>query len=179
MKGIVFTEFLDHVEEAMGPEMVEDMLDGCDLASGGIYTSIGTYPCSEMGQLLGKLSELSGIDPATLLNGFGGRLAQTFRSAYPDHFVVPGYFDFVDSIDSRIHVDVIKLYPDAELPRFVTAARDETSMEIDYMSSRGLEDLAHGLLVGTAEIFGQQLSIEKTDRIENGQKIVRFRLSLQ
>jgi len=177
MKGIVFTEFLDHVEEAMGPAMVEDLIDGCDLESGGVYTSVGTYPCAEMGKLLAKLSELSGIDPVTLLHGFGGRLAQTFHSAYPDHFDVACYFDFVDSIDQRIHVDVLKLYPDAELPRFVTVRRDDNCMEIDYKSSRGLEQLAYGLFVGTANIFGQTVSIESFSRVENGEKIVRFRLS--
>lgn len=85
-KGIVFTEFLDHMEEALGPAMVESIIESCDLAPGGIYTSVGTYPCEEMGQLIGALAKLSGRDLGSILYEFGGRLAQAFNQAYPEHF---------------------------------------------------------------------------------------------
>ena len=56
MKGIVFTEFLDLVEEKFGLEMVDDIINSSDLLSGGAYTSIGTYDFAEMHQLITHLS---------------------------------------------------------------------------------------------------------------------------
>jgi|TARA_B110000908_G_scaffold27527_1_gene32300 hypothetical protein len=48
MKGIIFTEFLDLVEEKFGLGMVDKIIYQSNLASEGIYTSIGTYNFSEM-----------------------------------------------------------------------------------------------------------------------------------
>lgn len=176
MKGIVFTEFLEHVEGAFGSMMVEQIVDACDLESGGAYTSVGTYPCEEMGQLVGALARFSGTDPSELLHGFGGRLASTFHGAYPQYFDVPGYFDFVESVDSHIHVEVLKLYPDAELPRFVSVSRDENCLVIDYISSRGLEDLAAGLLYASAAVFNEKVSVTSDTWGEGADRTVRFTL---
>jgi len=46
MKGVIFTEFLDFVELEMGGEMVDAIIDDCDLPSGGAYTSVSIYPFS-------------------------------------------------------------------------------------------------------------------------------------
>jgi len=43
MKGIVFAEFLDLVEDKFSIEMAERIIDECDLPSKGAYTTIGTY----------------------------------------------------------------------------------------------------------------------------------------
>ena len=43
MKGIVFTEFLEMVEEKYGLEMVDDIIENANLQSHGAYTSVGTY----------------------------------------------------------------------------------------------------------------------------------------
>lgn len=34
MRGIVFTEFLDFVDQVAGPEMTDKMISSCDLPSG-------------------------------------------------------------------------------------------------------------------------------------------------
>ena len=176
MKGIVFTEFLEHVEESLGPVVAEQSVESRDLESGGAYTSVGTYPCEEMGQLIGALAKHSNKDPVSILNEFGGRLARTFHSAYPQYFDVPSYFDFVESVDSHIHVEVLKLYPDAELPRFENVSRDETKLVVDYISSRGLEDLAYGLLHGCASTFGEKVTISTDIKDDDAERKVRFTL---
>jgi hypothetical protein len=177
MKGIVFTEFLDHVEEALGPAMVENVVEASDLASGGVYTSVGTYPCEEMGKLIASLAKLTGRDPVSILNEFGGRLAQTFHKAYPEHFKVPSFFDFVESVDSHIHVEVTKLYPDAELPRFHTVSRQHDQLVVDYVSSRGLADLAFGLFQGCSAIFDEPVLITTAAQDDESANSVRFKLA--
>jgi hypothetical protein len=48
MKGIIFTEFLELVENKYGLEMVDTLIQHSKLQSKGVYTSIGTYQFSEM-----------------------------------------------------------------------------------------------------------------------------------
>jgi hypothetical protein len=67
MKGIVFTEFLDLVEDKFGLEMVDKIINQSTLESKGIYTSIGTYSFSEMLQLLNHLSKNTNISIDNLL----------------------------------------------------------------------------------------------------------------
>jgi hypothetical protein len=43
MKGIVFTEFLEMVEQEFGYNMVDEMIENTDLDSKGVYTSIVIY----------------------------------------------------------------------------------------------------------------------------------------
>ena len=174
MKGIVFTEFLDHIEDNFGAVMAQRVIDACDLKSGGAYTSVGTYPCEEMGQLLGALARFTNLHPQHLLQGFGARLAETFHSAYPQYFDTPSYFDFVESVDSHIHVEVLKLYPDAELPKFESITRSDDQLVVDYKSSRGLEDLAYGLLSASAAVFGETIAVSSETRGEGEDKVVRF-----
>ena len=55
MLGIVFSEFTEMVEEVFSAEMVEKILDDCDLESGGAYTSVGSYSHTEIISLVGAL----------------------------------------------------------------------------------------------------------------------------
>lgn len=67
MKGIVFTEFLDLVEDKFGMETVEQIISDSELESNGIYTSVGTYKFTEMVSLLTNLSNLTKISTNDLL----------------------------------------------------------------------------------------------------------------
>jgi len=86
MKGIVFTEFLDMVEQEFGYDTVDQIIQNSDLPSNGIYTAVGTYHHSEIVQLLTNLSKKTDLDPNGLLVSFGGYLFNTFLSQYPHFF---------------------------------------------------------------------------------------------
>ena len=43
MKGIIFTAFIQYAEDSFGELVVEHMISGCDLATDGAYTSVGTF----------------------------------------------------------------------------------------------------------------------------------------
>ena len=68
MKGIVFTEFLELVEDTFGLETVEEIIEKSNLPSKGAYTSIGTYAFSEMLSLLKHLSEKTNMAIDELLH---------------------------------------------------------------------------------------------------------------
>lgn len=160
MKGIVFTEFLNFVAQRYGEDAVDDIIDACPLASGGAYTAVGTYSHGEMAQLCGALAERSGAPVADLVRSFGSHLSGSFARGYPAFFPKDGsFFDFLESIEAHIHVEVRKLYPDAELPTFTVESRGDKRMVMEYRSPRRMAALAEGLILGSARHFGVQASV--------------------
>ena len=54
MKGVVFTEFLELFENKFGLEVVNQIIEGCELETDGIYTSVGTYSPKDMFKMVLK-----------------------------------------------------------------------------------------------------------------------------
>lgn len=172
MKGIVFTEFLDMVEEKFGYGMVDDLIENSDLSSKGIYTAVGTYHHSEIVTLLTNLSDKSKIDADTLLKSFGEYLFDTFLKQYPQFFSAhDDSFAFLESIDSHIHVEVQKLYPDATLPKFVTHISEDKVMSMIYQSERKMASLAEGLINKSLLHYKDDCEIEKSLLNEDGSEV--------
>lgn len=177
MKGIVFTEFLEMVEQAHGYEMVDRLLTENELSSGGVYTTIGTYEHQEMVTLVIDLSKKTATPVPLLLHAFGQYLFGTFKKSYPTFFnKAKNAFDFLESIEKYIHVEVKKLYPDAQLPRFHTQRISDEKLEMIYHSERSMGDFALGLIEKTFEHYDEKAAILREDLVENGSK-VRFLIS--
>ena len=116
MKGVVFTEFLEMVEERFSPETADRIIEASNLSTDGAYTAVGTYDYEELAQLVNHLSAETGIAAAELLRSFGHRLFQHFHRGYNTFFDgIDSSFDFLKKVESYIHVEVRKLYHDAEI----------------------------------------------------------------
>jgi hypothetical protein len=172
MKGIVFTEFLELVENEFGLEVVQQIIDECELETAGVYTSVGTYSHKDMFKMVAKLSEIKGLPVPALLTVFGEYFFTTLKTKYPVFVEKPNLFSFLNSIDQYIHPEVLKLYPEAELPRFEAEIKSDNEMTLDYMSSRKLSDLAIGLIKGAAKHFKEDVDVVKVNEEDNGQKVM-------
>ncbi len=176
MKGIVFSEFIEMVEEKFSPEIVDEIIEASasKLDSGGSYTSVGVYDHLELVELVTELSKRTGIAVGDLVSAFGTHLAGRFAEIYPAFFDgVEGTLDFLESVDNHIHVEVLKLYPDAELPQFTTQ-RDGDRLVMEYRSNRPFAALAKGLIQGSGTYFGEQLTVEEEDLSEGEGNHMRF-----
>jgi len=162
MKGVVFTEFLGMVEQQFSADMVDDVIDDAHLPHGGAYTAVGTYPHQEMVAMVQALSQHTGIGMTDLVRAFGKYLFGRFAVGFPSFFQgVDNTFQFLSSIESIIHVEVLKLYPDAELPRFDVEHHDAQKLVLVYHSPRHFEDLAEGLMQGCVAHFGEPITITR------------------
>lgn len=168
MKGMVFTELLDMVEDKFGIDMVDAVIEDADLpVSKGAYTAVGTYPHEEIVSIVMQLSKHSGIAPNELLKIFGEHLFSRFHEAYPKFFLsASDSFSFLENIDQYIHVEVRKLYPDAELPEF-SCERSDNQLKMTYTSSRHMEDFAEGLIRGCLKHFQEEGDISRESVSEN------------
>ena len=172
MKGIVFTEFLEMVEKKFGYSTVDSIIQKSELPNDGAYTSVGTYNFSEMGALIHNLHKETNIPIQDLLEVFGAYFFNYLASNY-SHFLerADGLFEFYNSIHNHIHVEVIKLYPDAELPAFETLSMTDNQMVLKYTSARKLGDFAKGLLTKSAEHFDENVTVESKGINESGTQI--------
>lgn len=172
MKGIVFTEFLEMVEEKFGYEMVDHIISEGDLPSGGSYTSVGTYSHAEMVQLIVGLSKKTKRDVPSLLKAFALYFFDTLEKTYPQFLeATDNAFDFLESIENYIHVEVRKLYPDAELPTFETKLLADDTLEMIYTSERAMSDFAEGLMERAIGYYGESATIVRKKITEDGKKV--------
>lgn len=178
MKGVVFTEFLEMVEQRFSADMVDDVIDDAQLPHGGVYTAVGTYPHGEIVAMVVALSQRSGVAVPDLIRAFGEHLFGSFVQAYPGFFIgVKDTFGFLSGIEDIIHAEVRKLYPDAELPRFSVEHHDARKLVLLYQSPRHFEDLAEGLMHGCVAHFKEPIQITRdtTPAAHDAQRFVLIR----
>lgn len=174
MKGIVFTEFLDLVEDKFGIEVVDEIIEESKLDSQGAYTAIGTYEFSEMLQLLQNLSKRTGNSIDELLLVYGEHFFAVLKNNYPQ--IMENYKDPIEmlsSIENHIHVEVRKIYPEAELPTFIVEKKDLNSLVMVYKSSRAMCYFGLGLINQTFNHFKSNAEI-KLEKIKEDGTEVRF-----
>lgn len=159
MKGMVFTEFMDMVESRWSLDMVDAIIARSGVASGGAYTAVATYPHEELVALVQALSQESQLAIPDLIRAYGHHLFGRFVQLYPRFFQeIRGSFHFLAGIEDIIHAEVRKLYPDAELPTFVVE-QSPGLLVLTYYSDHPFADLAHGLIEGCVNHFGDDVSV--------------------
>lgn len=155
MKGMVFTELMNMAEQAIGEEAVDDILDGLSLENDGAYSAVGNYPCAELMRIVGAIGDHTGIPMPELQRQFGQWIHGRFVESYPDFFRdKANVLAMLDAIENEVHVEVRKLYPDAELPTFETEWMDETALKMTYRSDRPLVPFCHGMIEACVAHFG-------------------------
>ena len=170
MKGIVFTEFLELVEDNFGLTTVNEIIDRCDLKTNGAYTAVGTYDHGEMVQMVKALSEIQNTPVAELLQFYGKYFFDVLAKGYPGFLENHSLFSFMESIDGYIHPEVQKLYPDAELPSFELVKTEEVDeLILIYRSSRKMSDFAIGLIHGAADFYDMKVEVGELKREKEGE----------
>lgn len=174
MKGIIFVEFLEMIDEKMGMEVTEELVEKSDLPSGGVYTTIGTYDDAEMISLVVNLHKKTALPIPALLKTFGEYLFTRFVLRYTSMIAnFTSGFDLLRQIDDNIHVEVAKLYPNANLPHFSYEQINENTLKLTYQSNRKMPDLAEGLIEAAMKHFNEAHQIEREYIQEDG-SIVNF-----
>lgn len=161
MLGIIFTNLVEMVETTISYEMADEILEEANLSSGGVFTSVGHYPLEDVVEIVTLLSQKTDIAPNDLIFAFGKYLFPKLMEGHK-HIVRPDadLFDLLAELDSNIHVEVLKLYPNATLPTFTVLEHKEGMIDMIYQSPRQLETLASGLIQGAAEYFETEVNVD-------------------
>ena len=160
MKGMVFTMLEELVETEFGIETWDALIEVTQPASGGIYTSVETYPDEELLAYVAALSERLNVPAGDLVFAFGKFLLKQFAASHPEVFEGHTAKSFLKSVDQQIHVEVRKLHPGVVLPEFKYEDKGDDELLMRYFSPRKLCRLAEGLIAGTSEHFEVPISVE-------------------
>lgn len=161
MQGSVFTAFSDMVIDKLGMECWDSILKTVAPSSGGVYTSGAQYEDAELMDMVQALSDKTDIPVPELVRQFGHYLFNILYENSPtDVSEVNNLRDFLLLIDGVIHKEVKRLYPNAYLPQFSYADREDGALVIFYNSKRKLCQLSIGLIEGGAEHFRESIIVE-------------------
>ena len=164
MKGVIFTEFLTFIESQFDLAMVDHLITASNPESGGAYTAVGTYDAGELFAMVVELSKKTETPVPDLVKAFGGHLFQHFTTAHAKTLGdVSSTEQLLSQVENRIHVEVRKLYPDAELPTIGFEQVDEKTAQVMYSSSRPLADLAEGLIESSIAHFKDPITLTRED----------------
>lgn len=178
MKGFIFTHFLEMVEAEHGYDMVDQLLTESELPSGGIYSAVGTYHYREMQILVERLSAKVHQPTGELYYQFGRYFFRVFEQHY-DVFLrkQTNTLDLLAVLDDYIHVEVRKLYPEAELPQFKSRRLAPDQLELIYISERRMSAFAKGLIERCLRYYEEKGDISMEHLDESG-TTVRFIISV-
>jgi hypothetical protein len=169
MKGIVFADFVEFVEH--------ELPDAASRVAGRSYSALETYPEDGLHDLVTGVAEAAGMPAQEVLRRFGAHLFRTLATLYPVFLDgVESALDLLAGIETYVHGEVKKLYPDAEFPRFEVRARKRGSLELIYRSRRPLADLAEGMIQGCVAWFGDRIEVDREDLDAGDGRAARFRL---
>ena len=167
MKGIVFNLLNEMIEEQLGLEAWDELLNQTGLD--GIYVATQTYPDDELLALVAAAEAHTQTPAADLVRAFGEYMVPAFAKNYPVFFENQSCLkSFLLTVDQVIHVEVRKLYPEAGLPEFQYEDRDDDSLTMIYRSPRKLCALAEGLIAGSAKHFQQNYELKHDVCMHNG-----------
>jgi hypothetical protein len=158
----MFSELVDWAERNYSPAIADAMIENSRVPNGGAYTSVGYYPHAEALAMLGALSELTGRQVSELAREYGRFLAGRLAVHHPQ--LMTGFTDvnsMLQNIETHIHSEVRKLYPEAQTP-VVHAETSLTGTRVTYASHRPFADVAHGLIEGFIEWFGETLVVTRS-----------------
>lgn len=175
MQGMIFTAFADMVIKQQGMQGWNQVLEQCQPASGGSYTSGQQYDDGELIGMVQHLSDTTGIPIDTLLQAFGEFLFPRLMENSPEEVKKAADLRrFLLLIDSVIHAEVKRVHPDAYLPTFTYDDSHPNQLIMYYTSRRQLCAVAGGLIRGAATYFNEPITLSQPQCTHHGAKHCQF-----
>ena len=175
MKGILFTELIDFIERHSDIETAESIIQTADIESLEAYTSVGNYPHQEVLQLVNAATSILNIPQMDLMRLFGQELFSRLYESHPDFFeeAVNDAPAFLARVESHIHSEVMKLYPESKPPS-VRVSESDGCLLVKYDSHRPLAIVALGLVEGCFEYFDHPVQIRIHGELDTTSSSARF-----
>jgi len=167
MKGVVFNLLEETVHRAHGPDVWDALIESAGVS--GAYTSLGSYPDSEVEALIAAAMQALALDRNEVLRWFGQSAVPVLAERYPAFFDGPASArEFTAGVNTIIHAEVRKLYPGAICPHFRLSDREDGRLVMDYLSIRRMCALAQGLVEGAAAWYGEVVEIDHVACTQRG-----------
>lgn len=178
MKGSIFTNLADMVEEECGLSIWQSALDACPLTKNGSYSAGGIYPDSELMCLVGQLQKRLDLPLDILLRHFGEYLFDRLLNGH--RYLREKYGtakEFLLAVDGEIHKDIEKLYPGTSFPFIRYQDNSANTLSVYYNSPRKLCFLAEGLIAGLAKSYHCEIALIHSECVHRGDETCHLELT--
>ena len=120
MKGTIFNYLEEFVSKNHGKNTWSSLVKNTKLETeSAVFIGSGNYPDNDLFALAQTASEMLKAPIDSILHNFGYFVLEKFSEDFPVFFQrTSSAKDFLSSIHCVIHVEVKKLYPDADTPDF-------------------------------------------------------------
>lgn len=174
MKGVLFTELIEMMEDLMGLEFTNKVIEEAKLENKGAYTSIGYYQHQDMLKLLDSLGKYIENPRNVVLKSYGEYFFQRTSANYPNKIEqYKNTFSLLKQAPQILDQEIRKLEPKASIPEIKTEYLSQESMKILYHSEEKMSYLLEGLITGCIGYFQESISLKRENLDQEGTK-VRF-----
>lgn len=162
MKGVIFTELIEMMEDLMGLDFTNKVIEDARLENDGAYTAVGTYSQQDMFKLMQSLSKYAGNSQEKLLKSYGEYLFYRLSTTYAKELAEsPHAFSFLQKLKAIIRMEVLKFAPKARVPLISTRLKDKNTLEVLYSANQNMSDLIEGIILGCIGYYQEAISIER------------------
>jgi hypothetical protein len=166
MYGLVNKAVVDLVVSKFGQDTWNAIKKKAEVDN-DVFVSMDAYPDDITYRLVGAASEVLKIPPEAVLEAFGEYwVLYTAAEGYGPMLEASGKTlrEFLENLDA-LHARVAVMMPDLRPPRFRLKPVDDTTMTLEYHSTRqGLAPMVVGLLKGLAVRFNTSINISHASR---------------
>ena len=170
MKGIIFNCLEDLIVKKYGDEVMEEIYAEAEFsAEAPPFVGPETYADADLFAMVALLSQKTNLPVDDLVYAFGRYMFPVLADKYPVFLEkVNSPLEFLKSVDGIVHVEVRKLFEEAEPPTIAVESTDHNQAVLRYSSKRKLCRLLEGLLEGVADHFGQKASYQHRQCMKDG-----------
>ena len=164
MHGLIFASLRDYTALRLDEERA------VELWADRSFETTEAYDDQWFAAQLDRLVTASGDSIDDVQRGFGNFAARTtFAGLYPAYYDASAdTFAFLLGIEKKIHELVRATIPGAHPPKLHVKPLGELGVLVSYTSERRLCRLLEGLVLGTAEHYGENLLVEEIQCMQHG-----------
>lgn len=174
MKGVLFTELIEMMEDLMGLEFTNRVIENAHLKNKGAYTTIGFYQYQDMLKLMESLNKQVNSPQDILLKSYGEYFF--YRKTQRHSGEIKKYkdaFSLLKEAPQILDREIRKLEPNALIPEIKTKKINKNTMQLYYHSEEKMSYLMEGLIKGCIGYFEEPITL-KRENLNAEETRVRF-----
>ncbi|ACL70944.1 heme NO-binding domain-containing protein [Halothermothrix orenii] len=168
MKGTVVSTWINTLNEIYGEDLVNQAKADSSWNEELIITSLMDIEDKKVFDLINTVANLVDKSPGELWQEIGRHNIKSFSKWFPSYFEGRTLKNFLMMMDT-VHKQLTQMIPGANPPRIIAEQTGDRTLEITYISPRGMYDYFLGLIEGSSEFFSDPIEVTELGRGESEQ----------
>jgi hypothetical protein len=154
MKAFIITSMVDMLDRQHGAGEVDAILAKAGLQSLRDAEPNDNVPVQHIVRLSMVAAETLNTEVDDLVEQFGWYIFGVLVIEFPDQVSQPDFHTFLKAVDTQIHPEMRRRFPNAEVPSVTVEAVEGDSFLVRYASKRPFTRLACGIISAASAHFG-------------------------